>query len=127
MNRWLGYGFQSPVRGILGGQVVHSQGGRQGWGGGSQHEVPWRGITTPYLSTQTTRTIWFFWLNPLYEALGRISGVGLPALLCMTVGSRVISFPRRLKKEEGSFPTTSLSDYFICSWAREQEKEQKAP
>lgn len=34
MNRWLGYGFQSPVRGILGGQVVHSQGGRQGWGGG---------------------------------------------------------------------------------------------
>ena len=96
MDRWLGCWFQSPVRGILGGELVRGQGGRRGPGLRTQHEAPRLGMATPYLSTQTTQTIWFFWLNPQYEALGSISGVGLPALLCMMVGSRVISFPRRL-------------------------------
>lgn len=53
------------------------------------------GIATPYLSARTTLTIWFFWLNLQDEALERSSGVGLPTLLCMTVGSRVISFPKK--------------------------------
>lgn len=82
-------------QGHSGSRASEQAGWEAGVAGGSQQEVPWLGIATPYLSTQTTLTIWFFWLNLQHETLGRISGVGLPAL-CMMVGSRVISFPRRL-------------------------------